>query len=159
MPYEGMFVVFNKEAQKSHDYLEEYVKGLLQKVGASLVRLTKWDERQLAYEIKGQTEGIFYLAYFEAQGNSVKELRREAELSEIILRLLVLRIDSVPAEEDVKGPRRRSEEGEERSGEADAGKPAEGKPVAEAKPATTEPDADQAAEPVAEASAADSTES
>ena len=100
-PYEGMFVVYNKEAQKEHDYLEQLVTGLLEKVGAQLVRLTKWDERQLAYEINGQRDGIFYLAHFEAPGDAIAALKREAELNEIVLRLLVLRLDRIPTEEEV----------------------------------------------------------
>jgi ribosomal protein S6 len=113
-----MFVVYNKDAQQSRDYLEEHLKRMLSKVGAELIRMTKWDERQLAYEINGQTDGIFYLTYFEASGSAIKDLRREAELSEIVLRLLVLHLDAVPAEEDVKGPRRRSEESESESGDS-----------------------------------------
>ena len=40
-PYEGMFVVFNKEARKTHEYLEEHVKALLEKIGAKISRFTK----------------------------------------------------------------------------------------------------------------------
>jgi len=100
-PYETMFVVANKEAQKSHDYLEEHLRGLIGKVGGEVVRLDKWDERQLAYEIDGQKEGIFYLGFIQAEGSAIAELKREAELSELVLRLLVLRLDQIPDPEEV----------------------------------------------------------
>ncbi len=148
-----MFVLFNKEAQKDHDYLEEHVKQLIDKVGGTVKRLSKWDERQLAYEINGQRDGIFYLCFFEAEGSVIAELRRECELSELVLRLLVLRLDKIPSEEDVRrqSGRRAEKEEEEGSGtpaassesgdKGDAEKkdeksdqPAESAPAAESKP-------------------------
>ncbi|MSR45610.1 MAG: 30S ribosomal protein S6 [Planctomycetes bacterium] len=120
-PYEAMFLVFNKEAKKSHDYLEEHLKALLDKVGAKLVRFGKWEQRSLAYEIKGQRDGIFYLTYFEVDPKAITTLKREAELSEFVLRVLILALDRVPTEDD---ERRRAgsieealREGEEQRGE------------------------------------------
>jgi small subunit ribosomal protein S6 len=109
-PYEGMFVVFNKEARKTHDYLEEHVKALLEKVGAKVVRFNKWDQRQLAFEMNGQREGIYYLCYFEAPTSAIANLKRETELSELVLRALVLALDRIPTEEEL---RRRSSSAEE----------------------------------------------
>ncbi len=101
-PYEVMFVVYNKDGQKNHGYLEEHLRGLLARIDANVVRINRWDERQLAYEIKGQKEGIFYLAYFEADGEKIAQLRRDSGLSEYVLRLLVLRLDRIPTEEEVR---------------------------------------------------------
>jgi small subunit ribosomal protein S6 len=124
-PYEGMFLVFNKEARKTHEYLEEHVNGLLAKVGAKVVRFGRWDQRQLAYEIKGQREGIFYLVYFEADPNAITALRREAELSELVLRLLVLALDRIPSEDELRQRSHTAEEamreGEEFRGEGGYG--------------------------------------
>ena len=100
-PYETMFVVANKEARKSHDYLETHIRELVEKVGGRVARIDKWDERQLAYQIDGQKEGIFYLGFVEAEGSAITNLKREAELSELILRMLVLRLDKVPDQEEV----------------------------------------------------------
>ncbi len=120
-PYEAMFLVFNKEARKSHDYLEEHIKSLLEKVGATVSRFNKWEQRSLAYEIKGQREGIFFLTYFEANPAVIGTLKREAELSELVLRMLVLALDRIPTEDE---ERRRAtsveealREGEEQRGE------------------------------------------
>jgi len=109
-PYEAMFLVYNKEARKTHEYLEEHVRALLEKVGAKVVRFHRWDQRQLAYEVKGQREGIFYLCYLEARTDAIGALRREAELSELVLRMLLLALDRIPSEEEM---RRRSSTAEE----------------------------------------------
>ena len=100
--YEAMFLVFNKEARKTHEYLEEHLKALLEKVGAKLVRFGKWDQRQLAYEVKGQREGIFYLAYFESDPLAMATLKREVQLSELVLRMLLLALDRIPTEDELR---------------------------------------------------------
>jgi len=120
-PYEVMFLVYNKEARKTHEYLEEHVKALIEKVGAKVVRFHKWDQRQLAYEIKGQREGIFYLAYLEAGTDTIASLKREMELSEMVLRTLLLALDRIPTEEELRKRSTTAEEamreGEELRGE------------------------------------------
>ena len=120
-PYEVMFLVYNKEARKTHEYLEEHVKALIEKVGAKVVRFHKWDQRQLAYEIKGQREGIFYLAYLEAGTDTITALKREMELSEIVLRTLLLALDRIPTEDELRKRSTSAEEamreGEELRGE------------------------------------------
>jgi small subunit ribosomal protein S6 len=120
-PYEAMFLVFNKEARKSHDYLEEHLKALLEKVGAKLSRFVKWEQRSLAYEIKGQRDGIFYLCYFEADPKSIATLKRETELSELVLRMLLLALDRIPTEDEERKRATAVEEalreGEEQRGE------------------------------------------
>ncbi len=120
-PYEGMFLAFNKEARKTHEYLEEHIRALLEKAGAKPVRFERWDQRQLAYEIKGQREGLFYLCYFEAKPESIATLRREAELSELVLRMLVLALERIPTEDEVRKRSSTAEEamreGEELRGE------------------------------------------
>jgi ribosomal protein S6 len=85
--YEGMFVAFNKEARKTHEYLEEHIQALLTKVGAKVVRFHKWDQRQLAFEINGQREGIYYLVYFEAPTDVIAHQARGG--ASIVLRALV----------------------------------------------------------------------
>jgi ribosomal protein S6 len=120
-PYEAMFLVHNKEARKTHEYLEEHVRALLGKVGAKVSRFARWDQRQLAYEIKGQREGIFYLCYAEIDPSAIAALRREAELSELVLRMLVLALDRIPTEEEARKRSSTAEEamreGEELRGE------------------------------------------
>lgn len=140
MPYEGMFVVHNKEAKKDHDYLEEYIRGVLDKVGATVVRLAKWDERQLAYEIEGQRDGIFYLCHFESEGSRIADLRREARLSEVILRLLVLKLDEIPSEDEVRrrsGRAVKEEETKEEGAKEEGAKEEEGKAEGEGTPSET----------------------
>ena len=52
-----------------------------------------WDERRLSYPIKNQKKGLYYLTYFAAEGKSLVGIEHDCALNEMILRMMVLRID------------------------------------------------------------------
>ena len=94
--YEGMFLAHNKEARKDVEYLEEHVRQLVEKSGGSVTHLKKWDERKLAYPIKGVTHGIYLLTYFTGEKDVVSKLRADVRLSRLVLRQLILRRETMP---------------------------------------------------------------
>ena len=94
--YEGMFLVDAKEARKASASMEDHIRGLVAKCGGEIKVFEKWDERKLAYEIKGTRNGTYYLTYFTGLDDTVSRLYRECELSPILLRALFLRVKKVP---------------------------------------------------------------
>src|SRR5438105_14326076 len=77
---------------------EAEVRRLLDRAGAKVMGLKRWDERKLAFEVERRKRGIYALAYFEAAPEKIGELERDAQLSEMILRMLVLRDDEITPE-------------------------------------------------------------
>jgi ribosomal protein S6 len=96
-----MFVVHNREGQKEPD-LVEMITGLITKSGGELVSIEKWDDRKLAYDIDGHSQGIYYLTFFTGDIDTVQKLRRECRLSDTVLRALFLAIEKFPTPEDVR---------------------------------------------------------
>lgn len=88
--YEGMFLFDSNLAAKDWPGLERHVQEILQKNSAELVYSERWPDRKLCYDIKGVKKGTYLLTYFRANPNGVNALQREAQLSERILRLLVV---------------------------------------------------------------------
>ena len=88
--YEGMFLLNSVEAKRDWDAAADHVKGILTKHGAEIATNYRWDERKLAYEVSGQKRGTYYLVYFRAPTEAIAALRRDCELSEIIMRQLIL---------------------------------------------------------------------
>ena len=88
--YEGMFLCHNKEARKETDYLADHVKSLLEKCGGTINQMTKWDERELEYSIKGVTRGVYFLVWYTGDSNTDSKLRHEVRLSSLVLRHLTL---------------------------------------------------------------------
>lgn len=89
--YEGMFLVDARQFPKGNDEALEFVKNMIVKHGGSVIESGKWDERRLAYEIKKQRRGLYLLFYFEAPNKGVGEIERDCQLSEAVLRVLILR--------------------------------------------------------------------
>ena len=88
--YEGMFLLDTARAAKDWEGTEALVTGILERYGAKLILKDKWDERKLAYPVKKQRRGTYYLAYFEAPAATMGEVRRDLLLTEGVLRFLIL---------------------------------------------------------------------
>lgn len=71
------------------------VAEMLAKVEAEMIALKPWDERRLAYEIDGHRRGLYVLAYFKSDPGRIVELEHNCKLDERVLRLLVLRRETV----------------------------------------------------------------
>ena len=96
--YEGLFLL-PQSAGSDLGGAAELVKGLLDKVGAEIISFKKWDERRLAYEIKGNKRGLYFLCYFKLAGREVAALERQCLLSEDMLRHMITRADHLTMEQ------------------------------------------------------------
>ena len=100
--YEGMFLLDSRQANRDWDGSVEKLKAILTKHGAEVVRVLKWGERRLAYEIDRRRRAAYVLAHFNALGDAVTRIYREVELSELIHRALILKIQTLPSEDEIR---------------------------------------------------------
>ena len=61
--------------------------------GGSVEKVDIWGRRRLAYEIQKKTEGIYAVVDLTAEPDTVKELDRQLNLNESVLRTKVIRPD------------------------------------------------------------------
>lgn len=117
--YEAMFV-FDPTFGAAFEQCETEVGRLMERAHAEILMCKKWDERRLAYRINGRKRGVYVLVYFKSPTESIAPLERDAQLSEHILRLLVLRADGYTAEHMERSLDTRGEEssGPSRDGRA-----------------------------------------
>jgi small subunit ribosomal protein S6 len=92
--YEGMFLFPQAQATNLQAAVD-HLKDILAKAGAELISLRKWDERRLAFEIKGNKRGVYFLAYFRIPHSGVAAVERGCNLSEMILRSMFLRAEHI----------------------------------------------------------------
>jgi small subunit ribosomal protein S6 len=143
--YEAMFVMDSGMAA-DWQAVEGEIERLTGRAEAELLCCRKWDERRLAYEIGPHKRGCYVLTYLRADPTRIAGLERDAQLSEHILRMLVLRADHV-SEEEIRNHAQAGAEqaavmrGGEKPDEAERSQ--QDKPVAEeAKPARPDTQAD-----------------
>jgi ribosomal protein S6 len=95
--YEAMFLLGQAQAA-DFTAAVAHVRQLIEKHGATILALRKWDERRLTYEIKKQKRGLYLLAFFTAPAERMAEIERACNLSDGILT-----IDEMKAADDAKG--------------------------------------------------------
>jgi len=97
--YEGMFLVDSALAASDWDGIMGLIRRLLEKNEAEIVSVKKWDERRLAYNIQGKSRGTYILSYFRCDGDKLAGIERDVQLSEKIMRVLILKAEKITAED------------------------------------------------------------
>jgi small subunit ribosomal protein S6 len=97
--YEAMFLVDSAEAAADWDGVNATIRKILERAGADIVSVRKWDERRLAYQVNGKERGTHILCYFRADGESITGIERDVQLSERIMRVLILCADHMSPED------------------------------------------------------------
>lgn len=97
--YEGLFLVDSALAASDWQMINDTIQKILDKVGADVVSFRKWDERKLTYDIRRVSRGTYILVYFNCDPLRVHEIERDVQLSETLMRVMILRADQMsPAE-------------------------------------------------------------
>jgi small subunit ribosomal protein S6 len=68
--------------------------GVIRQAGGTVENVDVWGRRRLAYEIGHKVEGIYAILDVTAEPAAVKELDRQLNLNEAVLRTKVLRPDA-----------------------------------------------------------------
>ncbi len=97
--YEALFLIDSAEAVADWDGINEHIKKIFERNGAEIISMRKWDDRPLAYSIGGRNRGTYILIYFNSQTDKISMIERDAQLSERIVREIILRADHVTKED------------------------------------------------------------
>lgn len=96
--YEAMFL-FSQATAADLGGVIAHIREILDKAGAQIIAMKKWDERRLAYEIDKQKRGVYILVYFSCNARNLAQIERSCNLSEKILRQLIIRADHLTLDE------------------------------------------------------------
>ncbi|RMD61963.1 MAG: 30S ribosomal protein S6 [Planctomycetota bacterium] len=94
--YEGMFVF--AQARDLGEGVDRVLE-IFDRAGAEVLAMSKWDERRFAYPIKKHKRGVYVLTHFACPADKLAQIERDCNLSEEILRALILRADHLSEEE------------------------------------------------------------
>lgn len=88
--YESMVIiqplVNDEEAGKENEKFLTFIK----EKGGEIIKTDVWGRRKLAYEIKKQKEGYYFVNYYKVDAAAIKEIDRYIKLDEKILRANIL---------------------------------------------------------------------
>lgn len=104
--YEGMFLVDSAQATADWDGTLGVIENILKRADADVVAIRKWGERKLAYDVDHKSRGTYILSYFNAEGPRIAGIEKDVQLSEKVMRVLVLTTEKRPQEiieQDISG--------------------------------------------------------
>ena len=91
--YEGMYILDSTRYGREPDAVSKQLEEMVTKAGGEILVSRLWEERRLAYAIKGQRKGTYWLIYFRIDPKQIGGIRRQCDISETVLRTLFLKVD------------------------------------------------------------------
>lgn len=91
--YELMFIVKTTMEQSAASTLANSYKKLITDEKGEVTNFKEMGQRKLAYEIKKQTNGFYFLINFSANTDTIKELDRRLRLDENVIRHMIINLD------------------------------------------------------------------
>jgi small subunit ribosomal protein S6 len=91
--YEGMFILDPTKYSRDPAATSQVVTDMIGQFGGTVLASRLWDERKLAYPIKGHKRGAYWLTYFRMDPANVAALERQCDITDDVLRKLILKVD------------------------------------------------------------------
>lgn len=91
--YEVLYVIDAGMEDQAHSELIAQFGELMTNNGATVEKVDEWGKRRLAYPINFKNEGYYVLVNFTAAPEFPRELERNFEINENIMRYLVTRVE------------------------------------------------------------------
>ena len=90
--YEALFILDSNKFARDRDNLAREVEAMVEAVDGELLVSRLWEERRLAFPIKGQRKGAYWLMYFRLPTLRLTELTRACDINDSILRQLFVKL-------------------------------------------------------------------
>lgn len=91
--YEGLFLLDTNRYNRDPEGVAGVIPKVIQEFGGEVLVSRFWDERRLAYPVKGHRKGTYWLTYFRLPTSAMTEMRNRFQITDAILRVLFVRID------------------------------------------------------------------
>ena len=91
--YEGMFILDSNRFGRDPEGTSGRVTKMIEEGGGRILVSRLWEERRLAYAIKGHRKGTYWLTYFHLEGTKLAGVERECQLDDAVLRVMFLKVD------------------------------------------------------------------
>ncbi|MCA9105023.1 MAG: 30S ribosomal protein S6 [Planctomycetales bacterium] len=126
--YECMFIFDSNRYARDAGAIAKLASDLIEAQGGEVLASRLWNEQRLAYPIDGHRKGTYWLTYFSMESSGLKDMARQCEINDDVLRHLVLKVDTrlvdtlvaVARGEALPAPSGADADGEEESADAEA---------------------------------------
>ncbi len=91
--YEVTFILASQLTEEDAEAIALSMQKTVEKKGASLAKVEKWGKRRLAFSVKKNREGYYYLFVINGAGDAINELERKFKQTDEVIRFLTVRTD------------------------------------------------------------------
>lgn len=91
--YEGMFILDSNRFGRDPEGISGQIPKVLQEAGGEVLVSRMWEERRLAYPIKGHRKGTYWLTYVRLDSQALSEVKHRFQLSDSVLRSMFVQVD------------------------------------------------------------------
>lgn len=92
--YELVYVIDTTLDDDARKAVMDRFHGMLESLGGKVEKVEEWGKRRLAYPINFKNEGYYVLLHMTAAPEFPRELERNLQISDQIMRYLVTRIEA-----------------------------------------------------------------
>ena len=79
--YECMFILDTTKVSGDIPAADKQLRTILEKHKAEVLVSRPWDERRLAFPIRNQKKGLYYLTYFSSEGKNLIGIEQDCALT------------------------------------------------------------------------------
>jgi small subunit ribosomal protein S6 len=90
--YEVLYIIDAGMEDQARTELIAHFSTLMTENGATIEKVDEWGKRRLAYAIDYKTEGYYVLTTFKANPDVPREIERNLQISESVIRYLVVKL-------------------------------------------------------------------
>ena len=91
--YEMMFIVKTRLDEEAANKVSKVYEDIIKSMKGNLTDSKNLGNKKLAYPIKKEATGYYYVLNFEATPEIVAEVDRKARIDESVLRHMIIRLD------------------------------------------------------------------
>jgi small subunit ribosomal protein S6 len=92
--YETLFILDSTRFASETDVIKGQLHATFERYGSEILVTRVWDDRKLAYPIKKQKKGTYYIVYYKVESTKQREIERDFAINENVLRQMTSHIDS-----------------------------------------------------------------
>lgn len=130
--YESLYIVKADLSEEDIDKEIESITTLVESEGASIIELSKWGKKRLAYAMKKQRYGFYVLLRFTAETSVPEKLTRHFRFNENILKGMIVLYDTAAGREFDQEKESDSSDSASKEPEKDIMKPNQNNTISEA---------------------------
>ncbi|HEY5649091.1 MAG TPA: 30S ribosomal protein S6 [Nitrospiria bacterium] len=99
--YESIFIARPNLSEEVSGRLLDKMKSVVEKNGGALIQAENWGKKRLAYEVKKERKGTYFVLRYSGTGALINELERNFRVDDSVLKFLTVKVPKGDSEKFV----------------------------------------------------------